>query len=266
MAAAYEDGGSAVGVLSDGLWQASVSARYREGLIAGRLTLASSYDPEARWFAFTAMERNKLIYALSDAALVVSSAAETGGTWAGAVEALECHRVAVYVKVHGVVQEGNRKLLRRGALPFPEGPWTDLRSFFVPPREAATLFSAELEAAGNSGPPETATLSAAQAQAPPLDCKTAELPAGHTHEIFAVILPVMLRVLSEPRTEKDVEQSLGVVPAQAKAWLKRACEEGHVQKLGRPARYVVAAKSLLLFARPERNARESQLDPRPRHG
>ena len=35
------------------------------------------------------MQRNKLIYALADAALVVNSDYEKGGTWAGAVEQLE---------------------------------------------------------------------------------------------------------------------------------------------------------------------------------
>jgi predicted Rossmann fold nucleotide-binding protein DprA/Smf involved in DNA uptake len=265
MAAAYEAGGSAVGVLSDGLSRAAVSARYREGLITGRLALVSPYDPDARWFAFTAMERNKLVYALSGAALVVSSAAESGGTWAGAVEALDCHRVTVYVRIQGAVQEGNRKLLARGAVPFPEGPWTDLRSCFVPPPQEANLFSAAPAASGDSKLPEATTQSATQDQAPPespVDSNTAELSTGSPHELFAVILPEMLRALEEPRTEKDVEQSLGVVPAQAKAWLKRACEEGHVRKSGRPVRYVAAAKPLLLFDSLEGNTRESQLDPR----
>jgi len=264
MAAAYEGGGSAVGVLSDSLSRATISARYREGLIAGRLILVSPYDPDARWFAFTAMERNKLIYALSDAALVVSSAAESGGTWAGAVEALDCHRVTVYVKVHGEVPEGNRKLLARGAAPFPEAPWPDLKSLFVPPPQDATLFSAAPTPAGDSSLPEAATQSAAQDQAPldePAVSNSAELRTGPPHEVFAVILPEMLRALAEPRTAKDVGQSLGVDPAQAKAWLKRACEEGHVRKLGRPARYIAAANPLLLFDGPEADTRESQPDP-----
>lgn len=265
MAAAYEAGGSAVGVLSDSLSRAAVSARYREGLITGRLTLVSPFDPDIGWFAFTAMERNKLIYALSDAALVVSSAAESGGTWAGAVEALDSHRVAVYVRVDGAAQEGNRKLVARGALPFPEGPWADLKSLFVPPPQEANLFSAAPAAVGDSRLPEAAIPSAAQDLAPSepaTDSDKAELSAGSPHELFAVILPEMLRALAQPRTEKDVEQSLGVVPAQAKAWLKRACEEGHVRKSGRPVRYVAAAKPLLLFDSLEGNTRDSQPDPR----
>ncbi|MBM3736436.1 MAG: DNA-processing protein DprA [Acidobacteria bacterium] len=141
MAAGFDAGGKAIGVLADGLGQHANSARYREGLLSGRLVLTSPYDPDARWFAFTAMERNKVVYALSDAALVVSSAAESGGTWAGAIEALDAARIRVYVKAHGAMQEGNRKLLARGGYPFPEGPWSDLRSLFQPVPSAPTLFT-----------------------------------------------------------------------------------------------------------------------------
>jgi predicted Rossmann fold nucleotide-binding protein DprA/Smf involved in DNA uptake len=249
MAAAFENGGSAVGVLSDSLSRATVSARYREGLISGRVCLVSPFDPDARWFAFSAMERNKLIYALGDAALVVSSAAGSGGTWAGAVEALDARKVTVYVKDHGSVPEGNRRLLARGALPFPEGPWTDLRSLLVPPPQDATLFSAVPHETDGSGLP-IAVPQLAEDHAPPdapAASNTAKFPAGTRHEVFAIILPEMLRVLAEPRTEKDLERSLGVVPAQMRVWLKRACEEGHVRRVGRPARYIAATKAPLLF-------------------
>src|ERR1039457_139872 len=97
---------------------------------------------------------------------------------------------------------------------------------------------------------------------PPVESNKAELRTGPPYEVFAAILPEMLRALAEPRTEKDVEQSLGVVPVQAKAWLRRACEEGHVRKLGRPARYLGSAKPPLLFDRPEGNTRESQAEQR----
>lgn len=47
------------------------------------------------------MQRNKLIYALADASLVVSSDLNKGGTWAGAVEQLDKLKfVPVYAFVH----------------------------------------------------------------------------------------------------------------------------------------------------------------------
>src|SRR5260370_3099961 len=72
-------------------------------LIAGRadassdLLTAREYQRLAR--LLNQMRRNKLIYALADAALVVNSDYEKGGTWAGAVEQLEkLHLVPMYVR------------------------------------------------------------------------------------------------------------------------------------------------------------------------
>ena len=243
MAAGFEAGGKAVGVLPDSLARNAVSPRYREGLISGRLVLVSPYDPDARWFAFTAMERNKVIYALSDAALVVSSAADNGGTWAGAVEALDAARIAVYVKSHGNVKDGNRKLLARGGRPFPEGPWSDLRSLFTPVAAEPTLFTP-------AAAPEPAAASPVIENSHTTN--GTETPASaalgtHPRDAFEIVLPDLLLALAEPGTEKNIEQALGVVPAQAKAWLKRACDEGHVRKLSRPVRYVAAKHDHPLF-------------------
>jgi len=61
---------------------------HRRLLMDGQLVLVSPYDPGAGFNVGNAMQRNKLIYALADAALVVNSDFEKGGTWAGAVEQL----------------------------------------------------------------------------------------------------------------------------------------------------------------------------------
>jgi predicted Rossmann fold nucleotide-binding protein DprA/Smf involved in DNA uptake len=133
MMAALDRGGRSVGVLAEGLGKAAVASLYHDALVEGRLALVSPYEPDARWFPYTAMERNKLIYGLADAALVVSSAAENGGTWAGATEALKHGQVPVYAKATGAVPAGNRKLLQAGARKFPPEPWSDLRSLFEGP-------------------------------------------------------------------------------------------------------------------------------------
>ena len=89
MMAAINQGGAAIGVLAEGLGRGAVAAPYHDAILEGRLTLISPYEPESRWFPYTAMERNKLIYALADAAVVVSSSDEQGGTWTGAVRSFE---------------------------------------------------------------------------------------------------------------------------------------------------------------------------------
>ncbi len=65
------------------------------------------------------MGRNKIIYALSDVAVVVSSAAGSGGTWTGAMEAIEGGWVPVLVRDGPDAPEGNRALIAKGGFRLP---------------------------------------------------------------------------------------------------------------------------------------------------
>ena len=67
------------------------------------------------------MQRNKLIYAFADAALVVNAVMNKGGTWSGAVEQLDKFRfVPVYVRASGIANPAHDALIRKGARPWPE--------------------------------------------------------------------------------------------------------------------------------------------------
>ncbi|MCU0542594.1 MAG: DNA-processing protein DprA [Oscillatoriaceae cyanobacterium Prado104] len=129
MLSALEVGGTSVGVLSDSLARTAVAGKYRASIKEGRLTLISACDPNAGFNVGNAMARNKYIYALADRALVISCAAGTGGTWAGAVEALEKIKDVPVFVLDDAVPEGNRQLLKRGAqpLPFPLIPGSSIR-------------------------------------------------------------------------------------------------------------------------------------------
>ena len=120
MRGALEGGGKVVGVVADSLERAA-SLREHRGLISdGKLVLISPYDPSAGFNVGHAMQRNKLIYALADAGLVVNSDYEKGGTLSGAVEQLDkYHFVPVYVRSTGEVGQALAALQRKGALPWP---------------------------------------------------------------------------------------------------------------------------------------------------
>jgi len=120
MGAALKAGGTAVGLLADSLEKACRLQDVRELIGEGRLALATTYSPDSGFSVGMAMTRNKLIYALADYALVIASDAERGGTWAGASEALKSDRIPLFVLDGSNVPEGNRLLIRRGAIPFPE--------------------------------------------------------------------------------------------------------------------------------------------------
>ena len=125
MRGALDAGGTVACVLADGLERAATRREHRDALMEGRLVLICPYDPAAGFLVGHAMQRNKLIYALADAALVVSAEFEKGGTWAGAVEQLDRHRfVSVYVRATGEMGRGLDALLARGARRWlnPEDP------------------------------------------------------------------------------------------------------------------------------------------------
>jgi DNA processing protein len=126
MQGSLEAGGAAVGVLSEQLLRMAVAPDCREPIREGRLTLVSLVDPAARFNVGTAMQRNKIIYGLADAALIVSSDVNKGGTWAGAIEQLQRFKsCAIYVRTNSGAPDGNRELQSRGALPWPQPETTD---------------------------------------------------------------------------------------------------------------------------------------------
>jgi len=121
MRGAITHGGKAIGVVADTLAKAALKADYRDSLREQRLVLVSPYDPSAGFNVSHAMQRNKLIYALSDAALVVNADVDKGGTWAGAKEQLDhLNFVRVYVRQAGERSPGLEALRSSGADLWPE--------------------------------------------------------------------------------------------------------------------------------------------------
>ena len=63
---------------------------------------------------------SKIVYALSQVTFVVASDDGTGGTWAGAKEALDRGYAPVAVWMGEGAQDGNHALVRRGATPITD--------------------------------------------------------------------------------------------------------------------------------------------------
>lgn len=117
MDGALQVGGKAVGALADSLEATIRKSDVRELVLDERLVLITAYAPTAGFSVGAAMGRNKMIYGLSEFAIVVSSDHQTGGTWAGAVEALRAGWCPVFVRSGAEVPKGNEELIKRGALP-----------------------------------------------------------------------------------------------------------------------------------------------------
>ena len=243
MRGALEAGGKAVGVLADSLERASMSRENRSYLMDGRLALISPYDPSAGFNVGHAMQRNKLIYALADAALVVNADFEKGGTWAGAAEQLDkLHFVPVYVRSSGNLGNGLDALRRKGALPWPnpatpkefaETLVVEIANGEMAPMQNELRFVAKEQPGPDYVPLPEATESQSASSCQP-DAPAPDL-AG---ELFAKVRELLLR-LPGSQTDSEVAIMLNVSKNQAKEWLERSVKEGWIEKRGKPARYIV---------------------------
>jgi predicted Rossmann fold nucleotide-binding protein DprA/Smf involved in DNA uptake len=271
MRGALEAGGKVKGILADSLEKTTMIRENRNLLLGGDLVLASPYDPSAGFNVGNAMQRNKLIYALADASLVVSSDLNKGGTWAGAIEQLDKHKfVPVYVRSTGEPSHGLDALRKKGALPWPNPQ--DLDAFqavfeAMPPEsmgtgqtgfslvlsnkpsdvgvgnESPAVVSPDLqEQSSTPAPRETSVLrDDARAYAANKSETTNSRPAD---ELFAVVREAIPRLLREPMKDSEVAAALDVTGAQAKAWLQRLVDEGFLEKKKAPTRYVVKQRRL----------------------
>jgi DNA processing protein len=280
MRGALEAGGNVCGVLADSLERTTMNRDHRNLILGDRLTLISPYDPNAGFNTGNAMQRNKLIYALADASLVVSSDLEYGGTWAGAIEQLDKLRfVPVYVRSTGERSAGLDALSKKGALAWPNP--VDEESFEavfsvpplkseIPTRTESTLFSYNESADNNvviPKAPETAAVSQIESDAPaaaadrfkqtqdkspeepslvtPPEPSTPSVEDTPAEALFAAVRESIRALLVIPMKDAEVAAALEVVPAQAKGWLQRLVVEGVLEKQKRPAGYVVKKMRLL---------------------
>lgn len=258
-------GGTVIGVLADSLERAALAREHREGLMDGRMVLTSPYDPAAGFNVGHAMQRNKLIYALADASLVISSDFNKGGTWAGAVEQLEkYHCGPLFVRFGPEAGEGNDALLRKGALPWSE------------PSDARALSTLLETAKGAAGLPatqgalpltlgETPATYGEETTLPPISDAADESPPGSkpheekdprrstgsqlAAELRNVVHDLLQKELIEARTEEEVATDLGVCKVQAKAWLKELVEAGTIEKIrkSKPPRFRVRVQNDVLL-------------------
>ena len=134
MIGSIEAEGTTIGVVSDSLMKKMLSRTYRRAILQHNLLLLSPYHPEARFSVGNAMGRNKYLYALSDAAVVVYSE-QKGGTWTGAVENLKHHWVPLFVKKNEDSKSGNMKLIEQGGIPYDDSMLDNVQTLFAEPME-----------------------------------------------------------------------------------------------------------------------------------
>jgi DNA processing protein len=262
MRGALEAGGRVTGVLADSLERVALNRENRNWLLEEQLVLISPYDPGAGFNVGHAMQRNKLIYALADMALVVSAEFEKGGTWAGATEQLQKMQfIPIYVRSTGEIGRGLQALTSMGAKPWPNPKSSDemLSVFdlssttsanqqpqlsFQSAMASVDVSTAIENASDSSNGSDTETL-ATQADSY-LQATRDVLPTDDYAEfLIGCVRTILMHLLATPKTEKEISGTLQVSNAQAKSWLQRFVKEGMLEKRTKPVHYVLKQKSLL---------------------
>jgi predicted Rossmann fold nucleotide-binding protein DprA/Smf involved in DNA uptake len=268
MTGALESGGRVAGVLADSLERAVLNRENRNWLLDEQLVLVSPYDPSVGFNVGHAMQRNKLIYALADAALVVSAEFEKGGTWAGATEQLQKYRfVPVYVRSTGDSSQGLEALRTMGATPWPEPQNTDeFMAVFdaetpkalhrkLPFPSAAVVLGQETPESNNEIDSPTVSAQTAEMPAPELSSQrnSVDLQCAADHHkqldpaqtLMNCVRQILVDLLESPKNDTEVASILQVSKAQAKQWLDALLKEDTLEKKKRPVRYALKQKTLL---------------------
>lgn len=277
MLGALEQGGKVIGVLADSLEKGAMNRENRNALINGQLVLISSYDPSAGFNVGNAMRRNRLIYALADASLVVNSDFNKGGTWAGATEQLDkLHMVPVYVRSTGDISAGLEALRKKGALPWPDPQDVDeLKEVFnattsgavqVEPFLSIDLPTESRSAAPSEIEPKVQPKAVMEPQSPvPIMLETpviaepsdthipiageleghpksrqssAQALNGPADALLAAAREAVQQLLIAPMKDNEVAAALDISTAQAKIWLQRFVDEGVLEKRKKPNVYI----------------------------
>lgn len=254
MFAALQGEGRAVGVLADSLLRSATSAKYRNPLLSGNLVLVSPNNPELGFDVAKAMSRNRYIYCLADAAIVISSKRGKGGTWNGALEGVKEGWVPVWVKPSSYASSGNSDLVAHGAHWLPE-TLDSIASLPASPAAAspngtppiaASLFdgdvaSSEVELMRPTTtrlPQYTSEVSAADSEVAETQTAAAmdQVPSDiGFYDLFLIQLTQMTSIT--PLTSAEIAENLNVAKTQIDTWLKRGISDNVIRRHRKPVRY-----------------------------
>ena len=122
---ALENGGTTTIVLPNGIDHFKIKKELKDVWDWNRVLVVSQFEPHEPWAVFRAMERNRVIVALS-AAMIVIEAKETGGTFAAGQATLKAEKPLFVVDYkENESAGGNSILLQKGGIPLKKSSKTN---------------------------------------------------------------------------------------------------------------------------------------------
>lgn len=122
MFGALQHGKDAIGVLHGDLAKDANKNDTRQFIEDGHLCLVAHVHPATGFVTGNAMARNRFIHSLADAAVVISTAKGSGGTWAGSVDNLKKRWSPLLVWDGPHAPGGNAALIKEGGFTFDAIP------------------------------------------------------------------------------------------------------------------------------------------------
>ena len=232
MLGALEVEGTVIGVLADSLLRASLSAKYRVHLVSKNLVLVSPFYPEAGFNVGNAMQRNKYIYCLSNAAFVVQSGT-SGGTWNGAMENIKKNWVPIWVRKSDAPSLGNEQIVQKG------GNWVSSNPEDI---NFQKLFDLNIEKNREIDIKETSVYSSETK----ITSEVSENMCDKIHSYEDFIKEIKPVLENKEIKTKDLYELLGIEKKIFNKWIKIGVENDKIIKLTRPVRYIWS-KQVSLF-------------------
>lgn len=247
MYSALKFGGSVCGVLSDSLERMALHIDNRKALQEDRLVLISACDPKSGFNIGNAMQRNKYIYALSDAALIVNADEKKGGTWSGAIEQLDKYKhIPIYVRSTGKNSRGLNALKNKGALlwnnPNNIQSFNEVFKFSMSngsndnKSKQISLFDGGLEIYDENKMTESIKLNKSNDLKQENSLSVNQKP----DELLFEYVSQLIKNLTTSSYKKDTELAyeLDISISQMRVWLKRLVNNKVMVKRNKPVKYI----------------------------
>lgn len=251
MMGALNSEGTVIGVLADGLLRACSSQKYRRHLAENDLVLVSASYPDAGFSVGNAMGRNKYIYCLSGAAVVVHSGTR-GGTITGALENIKNNWVPIWVKPTKDTAAGNSAIVDQGGQwiaasgndvdvsgilesKAPPTPLPDDTDIFQALRPDSATYAIGVEKGSRRESVDENRSNYAVTRIVDESVTSGMLEDSDFYEIF--LTKLKKEIGNGEFTRVEIGDALQIKKAQLDEWLNRAVDDSRIVKKTRPVRY-----------------------------